>query len=37
MYIGADWEDVNSIAGIYTVTILPNTYCHSFLMVYVYV
>ena len=37
MYIGVDWETVNSIKGIYTITLLPNTYCRSFLIVYVYV
>ena len=37
MYIGVDWETVNSIKGINTIIILPNTYYTSFLMMYSYV
>ena len=34
MYIGADWEVVNSILGIYTDTILPNTCSLEFFFMY---
>jgi hypothetical protein len=34
MYIGVDWETVNSIKGCYTVILFPNTCYSSFLMMY---
>ena len=37
MYIGADWEVVKSIKGIYTVIVLPNTDITSFHPMYIYV
>ena len=35
MYLGIDWEVVNSILGIYTTAILPNTCISSFIFGYV--
>ena len=37
MYIGADWEFVKSIKGIYIAYILPNTGVTSFFLMYIYV
>jgi hypothetical protein len=37
MYIGVDWETVNSIKGIYTIIVLPNTYSSSLFLMYNYV
>jgi hypothetical protein len=37
MYIGADWEVVKAIEGIYTIIVLPNTYSSSFFLMYNYV
>jgi hypothetical protein len=34
MYIGVDWETVKAIEGIYTITVIPNTYSSSFLLMY---
>jgi hypothetical protein len=34
MYIGIDWDVVKAIEGIYTITLLPNTYYSSFLLMY---
>ena len=34
MYMGADWEMVNSIVGIYSVTFLPNLGCIQYSPMY---